>query len=193
MQIRRPLSVVQTSENPGPDGRASKQRNLGRETETQGLEKQASASSAASMRAASECVRVAGAESFFSNTPRTKRAPASSCCGWAGSHPWQGRGPGARWKLPILLHELFCPDPQPNQPTNPNQPARPRETAEPLLPQKGLYTHAFTVYRGKGAAGVPSGLGPQGSPSHRPLLWLPPRLTGLSSCSRGGKAEGPRR
>lgn len=151
MQIGRPLSVVQTSENPGPDGRASKQRNLGTETETRGLGKRASVSSAASMRAASECVRVWRALSL---SPRTdqglKGAPASSGCGWAGSHPLARPGPGARpggrWKPPVMLHGLFSPDPQPNQPTNPNQPPRPRETAESLLPQKSLYRHAFTVY-----------------------------------------------
>ena len=93
-------------------------------------------SAPAPMRA-SKRVRVDGsAESLSFHTNRgLKRAPASSCSGWAASHPLAsmepGAGPGGRWKLPIMLHEPIPPDPQPSQPTNPNQPTWPHETAHP--------------------------------------------------------------
>lgn len=115
----------------------------------------------------SECVRVAGAEPFFSYKPRTKRGPSHLLL-WLRrkspphphpARPGPGARPGGRWKLPVMLHDYFVLIPSP---TSPQTPTNPHGLARQQNPSS--LRRAFTDMRQGGCGVFPQASGHRATP-----------------------------
>lgn len=91
---------------------------------------------------------------------------------------------------PLCCMDYSLPIPSPTSPQTPTNPHGHARQQNPCSLRRAFTDMRSRCTEARGLWGVPSGLGPQGSPPHQPVLWLPPDLTGLSSCSPRREGRG---